>query len=312
MLPDGNSAYYVDGDGRLRPYDLDTGALDDPFPALGSIRDPQSVLAGSPDGSLLAQAAWSGQGNELTTTIGIFDTSTGALQFPPVVVDGGVTGATFTRGHAVLAVSVFPTLASSPSTRQPVFRSPTAPGVAVPDNQTAASGIVTVGEEVVIGAPYKGTLRVFDATTFQLRRTITVPPMTVSHLRDVGDGTVITAGSEGLAGVDIDTGDVIWRRQGLEMCADIAVVAARDRFFCGNIFGRLEERDLETGLVLRRLDAQNGNAGMLWPARGGRELVSFGANEPVVSRGGSMARGRSPESSAPATTRSSSAPAANG
>jgi hypothetical protein len=36
--------------------------------------------------------------------------------------------------------------------------------------------------------------------------------------------------------------------------------------------------------VLRRLDAQNGNSGTLWPARGGRELVSFNVNEPVIAR----------------------------
>ncbi len=48
--------------------------------------------------------------------------------------------------------------------------------------------------------------------------------------------------------------------------------------------GRLVERDFATGLVIRTLDAQNGNAGSLWSAHDGTELVSFGNNEPVVSR----------------------------
>ena len=35
---------------------------------------------------------------------------------------------------------------------------------------------------------------------------------------------------------------------------------------------------------MRRLDAQDGNNGTLWPARDGTELVAFGINEPVVAR----------------------------
>ena len=50
------------------------------------------------------------------------------------------------------------------------------------------------------------------------------------------------------------------------------------------MFGRLEERALGAGELLRRLDVQNGNSGSLWPARDGTELVSIGNNEPVVSR----------------------------
>src|SRR5262249_18620787 len=89
VLPAREPAYYVDDDGRLRPYDLDTGTLGNPLPALGSTRDPASMLAASPDGTLLAQEAWSGQGDNRTTTVGVYDTSTGRLRFPPVVVDGG-------------------------------------------------------------------------------------------------------------------------------------------------------------------------------------------------------------------------------
>ena len=36
-MPDGESAYVVDDDGGLRPYDLDTGSLGDPLPAIGDM-----------------------------------------------------------------------------------------------------------------------------------------------------------------------------------------------------------------------------------------------------------------------------------
>ena len=35
VMPDGESAYLVDDEGRLRPYGLDTGSLGDPLPAIG-------------------------------------------------------------------------------------------------------------------------------------------------------------------------------------------------------------------------------------------------------------------------------------
>ena len=62
------------------------------------------------------------------------------------------------------------------------------------------------------------------------------------------------------------------------------MISSRDTFYCGDLFGRLVEQDLSTGVELRRLDAQNGNSGPLFPARDGTELISFSNNEPVVAR----------------------------
>ena len=67
-------------------------------------------------------------------------------------------------------------------------------------------------------------------------------------------------------------------------CTNLLVIEQAGVLFCGDLYGRLEERDLEHGGVLRRLGAQDGNSGSLWSAAGGTELVSFGNNEPVVSR----------------------------
>jgi class 3 adenylate cyclase/WD40 repeat protein len=283
VLPDGDSAYVVDLDGRLRPYDLDTGTLGDPFPALGDTQDAGSLLAASPDGTLVAQAAYAGHGDDRTTTVGVYDMSTHRLRFPPVVLPGWVTDTTFTPGGAAIAVSFADArlVALDAATGIEVAE---APGVPVPDAVDSASGLVSVGDELVVGSGYDGHVRVLDAATFELRRSFMLPPRTVGGVENVGDGTVITAGRDGIARIDLTTGADVWRHDGEGMCDDLTVVAVRHTFYCGSIFGRLEERDLESGVTQRRLDAQNGNSGMLWPARGGRELVSFGANEPVVAR----------------------------
>ena len=90
-------------------------------------------------------------------------------------------------------------------------------------------------------------------------------------------------GRRATQGVDVATGTILWQQSG-ETCWNVTVISERGALYCGDLFGRLVELDLETGLTLRRLDVQNGNSGPLWPADGGAELVSFGDNEPVISR----------------------------
>ncbi len=63
-----------------------------------------------------------------------------------------------------------------------------------------------------------------------------------------------------------------------------AIADQIDRLYCADASGRLEERDLSTGGLIRALDAQNGSAGSLWIARNGTELVSFPSQTQNVSR----------------------------
>ena len=139
-----------------------------------------------------------------------------------------------------------------------------------------------------------GSLRVFDAVTFELRRTIALAPDTLASIRPLDDGTLLTAGRRGVTRVDPGDGRVLWQHdQGLAdigdgasgaTCVNLAVVEQQGTFYCANAYGRLAEHDLSSGYAIRVLDAQNGNSGSLWPAGDGTELVSFGDNEPVVSR----------------------------
>ena len=69
-----------------------------------------------------------------------------------------------------------------------------------------------------------------------------------------------------------------------ETCTNLAVAEQIDAFYCGDPYGRLSERDIDSGAVVRSLDAQNGNTGSLWIAADETELVSFGTFVPVVAR----------------------------
>ena len=284
VMPDGTTAFYLDRNGRPRPYDLDTGELGDPLPVIADPGDPYSVLASSDDGRLLAQGAWQGDGENRQTILGVFDVATGTLLREPVIIPGSVTSIDFADDGRTLVVSTaYGAALTAIDTATDSVLSTSPPSE--PDTGTIdLNGVLFVGDELVATASKAGRLRILDPATLDEQRTIEIAPTTASLLGDVCDGTIITAGADGLNRVDLATGEILWSHAGQDMCDSLMVDAHRGHLYCGNVFGRLDERDLASGVVVRRLGAQNGNTGELELADGGRTLVSFGVNEPVVSR----------------------------
>ncbi len=308
VMPDGVSAYSVDLDGRMRPYGLDDGSLGNALPAVGTASDRSAVLVASPDGRLIAQASRVDL-EEGPTEVGIFDAATDTLRFAPIVVDGTVWSAAFTADGARLALAIGEEarllvidsasgeeIASSPGVTVPPVDYAVAPEPAATSAGRTlwrSPAVAISGRDVVV-ASTDGSLRMFDAETFELSRTIAVPPETSSAIWPLDDGTLLTAGRRAIARVDLTTGKDVWRHDQSDsltgdaasaaICSRLVVVDGGDTFFCGNAYGRLAEHDLTSGVTVGALDTQNGNIGTLWSARGGTELVTFGDNEAVVSR----------------------------
>ena len=88
VMPDGVTAFYVDRDGRPRPYDLDTGSSAIRCPSSSSLAIRSRSWRHRPTGAcsprLLARAA-----EERLTTLGAFEVATGALRHEPVVIRDG-------------------------------------------------------------------------------------------------------------------------------------------------------------------------------------------------------------------------------
>jgi class 3 adenylate cyclase/WD40 repeat protein len=284
VLPDGETAFYTGADGRLRPYDLDTGALGDPWVSITSEPDAYPLLEASPDGRLVAQGVWQGSGETAHGVVAVFDAMTGELRFPPIVLDAALTAGTFSADGERLILSMYPDARLIALDTATGAVAATAPGVEIVEPLSQSFSLATSGDQVVVGTSRPGTLRVLDSETLELQHTYEIAADHAEYMADGGQGTVVKAGPAGVARFVLATGGVAWVRPARDACGPLAVLPNRDLVFCGNIFGRLEERDLETGLVLRNLGAQNGNTGLMWPADDGHELVAFGASEPVVSR----------------------------
>jgi DNA-binding SARP family transcriptional activator/tRNA A-37 threonylcarbamoyl transferase component Bud32 len=289
VMPDGATAYLTDQDGRQRAYDLDTGAVAHvPLPAVGD--DPYAILSASPDGGLLVVAARSDP-IAGPTTVAVIDTETAALAFAPTTIDGAATAAVFLprdrvavalgEGGEVVVLDAqsgaqlagVPAIDIDPDeiiwTSDPILRRP--------------SGVAVAGDELMVGSG-DGTVRVLDIETFEPHRSFERPAQTTSSLWPLADGSVVTAGRFGVAMIDAATGGPDWEHAEFGRCLNLAIAEEAGRFYCGDAYGRLEERDLVDGAVVRHLDAQDGRSSSLWLADGGAELVSFGRDEPVVSR----------------------------
>ena len=299
VLPDGETAYLTDADGRLRPYDLDTGTVGDPLPALGGGADRYPVLAASPDGRL-ARA-----GGEIRRQRRPDHRRRPRHHQPDAALRADHRG----RRRDVGGVPPRPRPSrpddrrgGPPARRRPRRRRRSSRRSPVcPCRRTTSSGrsnrkpaptdgscavrpaSPSPGSTLLVGTP-DGSLRLFDASTIELQRTITTAANTLGNLRPLADGTVVTSGRFGLGRIDLTTGEAKWQVIEQETCVNVAVAEQRGLFYCGDPYGRLHEHDLESGALLRTLDAQNGNSGSLWTAGDGTELVSFGTFEPVVAR----------------------------
>ncbi len=247
------------------------------------------VLAAAPDGRLAVASRSDPRVGP--STVAVVDPVTRALVFPPVTVDGSVTSMTFVDdGRVALAIGEEGRLVViDAATGEQVGA---VPGVELEEDDIIwtidstlrrASAVTVARGELLLGSG-DGSLRVLDPATLEVRRIIALAPQTLSRLWPLGDGTIVTSGRLGVARIDLETGEAVWSDDEFERCINLTVVPERGVLFCGDAYGRLEARDLAKGAVQRRLDAQNGNSGSLWTAADGTELVSFGNNEPVVSR----------------------------
>lgn len=137
-----------------------------------------------------------------------------------------------------------------------------------------------------------GPVRELDVRSMREIRRFDAPLMS-SHntLVITRSGMLLVAGQRGQAAFDLASGRQLWTVDSgavdAEPCAFFTVAEAVDRFYCGNYFGLVEERDLADGQRTGvHLDPQLGTVGDIFVADHGRELVAFSYVAAVYSRWG--------------------------
>ena len=136
----------------------------------------------------------------------------------------------------------------------------------------------------------EGQLLVIDPRSAEVIETIAMPPESANvSMTVLSTGEVITTGDRRIALVDIAAGLTRWVQQFVtspeEPCPWVAASVAVGTVYCGDHFGHIAERSLETGAPTERtFEPQLDLVGPLAVTSEGRELVAVGRGEPAVTR----------------------------
>ena len=311
VLPDGRTIV-AGSDQRPRVYDVDEGALGEPWQETDGRLLGYSRFTASADGQLVAQIADAGPGNN-RSLIAVYDANSGTLLGAPIeppfyvgevafdaanatlYVIGGAAGDlvaySLDDGHVVGTLDGLPDVDDGAQGQIFVDGNPCVlagrSGPPDPSVIGGTAGVVFAGGLLAVGSP-AGSIRLVDPTTLEVQRRIGVPAGSSAHLVAIDSGAgLLTFGSAGVARVDVAAGEERWSIRPaavISPCNTLAVSESAGRFFYADQFGSLQARDLATGAVVDELDVQHGPTGSLWVTDDGRELVAFGNTEPVIAR----------------------------
>ena len=287
---------------RLVAVDLETGEIDERFPAppAGAI---DSVIRVSDDGRRVAQllsvqrdepcrdleATGAAEG---CSALVVYDVVTGEPVLGPLSPPIWAADVAINDDGSLVAVAggydgVVVVYRTSDGEQVGVLAGLPRPETATLNRDTAA---VAFGPD---GALYVGSLagpiRVADPVTLEVITTVDAPPFSSYQAIVVAGDLVVAAGDRALVGADVTEGGVRWtadiRGTHPEPCPWFTASAAAGRLYCGNYFGVITERDLETGEPTGvTLDPQLGAVGSLSISTDGDELVAFGAGSGAISR----------------------------
>lgn len=294
-LPDGTGAAVLLGDGNIARYDFEKSAMSEP---IGTVADERPVVEGavvgvSADGQRVV-AAVPGEGAVCSpathcTLVSSFDLSAGTRVLTPTAINATVddlvvdsTGAFAALADAgtgsVSIVDLSNGLLRGRIDNQNGHGSPQNVSVAF-----SASGKLVIGSS-------GGLLRIADPATATVASEVQAGPGTVDvRLVDAGGGLVVGAGNDGLAAVDLEESRLVWNpgftSSHPEPCPWLAASVASGTAYCGDRFGKIEERSMtDGGLTGNRFDPQRGDVGELKVSADGRTLVAVGVSEPVITR----------------------------
>jgi hypothetical protein len=296
VLPQANELVVLLDDHRLHTLDPDTGAAGEPWEAFGASaagKDSDEAIGASKDGSLLVDV-YTPHTDDDAPAVAIYDTASHRMVMPPIPAPFLTGGSALSPDNHSLALAGGEhgdvVLYSVPGGQEigRLAGLPIPPGYNLHRN-TAAVAYASDGS-LLVGS-LAGPVRVVDPQTLTVRRTLDAPEATtIGLLLGADPNLVVGAGPAGVVRLDLASGETRWAL-GLDDIGDRGCVAAAllesiGRFYCGDQFGRLEERDVATGAPTGvHLDPQRGDVGGVAAVDGeSPEIVSFGGNNPVISR----------------------------
>lgn len=294
LIPGTRRAVAVSEDGTA-VYDIDSGALiypvDLPRDGRGLDLDSRFGPAVSGNGARVANAERIV--DETDTQVGIrlsvADLATGALIRPTIELDFPLTSITMNHeGDLIAAIDEVGALrlieVETGLVRQ--VTGTTAHAAQEATDRAGAARFTTDGR--LLYGTVEGPLLVVDADAAAVDATVPMPADSTNvSMAVVSDTHVITAGDRWISSIDIAAGRVDWTQPLVtttdDPCPWVTVSLQLGTVYCGDLFGHIDERSLDTGAPTERsFDPQLGFVGTMSVVEDGQELVAVGRGTAIT------------------------------
>lgn len=299
-LPDGSGAAVLLGDGTVVQYDFATSAMGEPIAtaavgraavesaavegsALRLSADGRRAVAAVPEEGAVCGAA------PRCTLVSAFDLAARTSVLAPTAVAAAAGDLVVDPYGGFAALSDAETGSVSILDMSTGMVRGRIDSQTDPDRPPNVGAAFSASGKLVIGSS-DGLVRIADPATGSVLSQIQAAPGTVDvQLVDAGGGLMVGAGNNGLAEIDLDQSRLVWSTAFTssqpEPCPWLAASAASGTVYCGDRFGKIEERSMtDGGLTGARFDPQRGDVGELMVSADGRTLVALGVSEPVITR----------------------------
>lgn len=292
LIPGTRHAVGVTVDG-VAVYDIDTGRrlYQVDLPDVGPWLDSRYGPAVSGNGERVANAGpiLDETGEQVGTEVAVADVGNGEQVLPPIEFGFPLSSITMDHdGRLVAAIDQTGSLRVIDATSG-VVREVTGTVVHEPQWNTDRAGAIrfTPDGRLLYGT-VEGPLLVVDPDTAAVVASVPMPADSTNvSMTVVSDSQVVTTGDRLISSVDLAASRADWSQPFAtstnDPCPWVTASAAVRTVYCGDQFGRIEERSLDTGAPTKRsFDPMLGFVGTMTVVDDGQELVVIGRGNPIT------------------------------
>lgn len=285
VTQDGTAVYDIDSGALLHPIDLPKDSLELNF-------DSRFGPAVSGNGARVANAEriYDDEDAQVGIRLSVADLATGSLIRPTMELDFPLTSITMNQeGDLIAAIDEVGALRIIEADSGLVRQVPGTSSHAAQEATDRAGAVRFTQAGRLVYGTVEGPLQVVDPDTAAVVATVPMPAESTNvAMAVVSDTHVVTAGDQWISSIDIAAGRVDWTQQLVtttdDPCPWLTVSVELRTVYCGDLFGHIDERSLDTGAPTERsYDPQLGFVGTMSVVEDEQELV-------VVGRGTAITR----------------------
>ena len=295
LVPGTRNAVVITSDGDVATYDIESGdrvrRLEMPTVSnqLDSRRGP--AVSGNGERVAYAEGRFDDDGEPIEIRLLVADIGSGDLVLPPMVVDYAISSITMNHEGDMIAAIDRVGAVHLIDANTGLTRSVTGTSTHEPQWNSDQAGVVrfTPDGRLLYGT-FEGPLLVIDPRSASVMTVVSMPEESTNvSMAVLSDMRIITTGDRRISAVDLAAAEVEWSHEFAtarsEPCPWVTASVELGTVYCGDLFGNIEARSLETGAPTERsFHPQLGPVGNMSVVDDGRELVTVGRGTAAFTR----------------------------